>query len=652
MPDARQETGHGRTNSSAMRRNTLLAAVAAAAVVASGAVSAAPTCTGSVPTLACGDRVIADPLLSATFIQYGSEAWPALRAIEKIAPEVVDVKTLAQLTGNPRHKSAGGRDIPVIRLTDEKVKRPKKKVVVSLSAHGNEPAGREGGLRYVENVARWWKTNRQHKVYTGDVGMPLSSVLGQVEVWLGVINPDGWAAGDVGGVYERGNARDADLNREFPTVGWTNRNATPLSEPEAQGWVRFVRSLGKITTASDIHGELTSANAAYADLMWPAAQWNPRMQAQELQLAKHMIRTVERKFVEQHVALGLATDALGVQSPSDAATGYDVVGYDDGGFMGDWFAQELGAVEIDAENFLSHSVPMNAWLGPLEQAHVAGVQGIIESLMVEALVTHKVRPSLKLGRVAYAFDPRRVKSSDGLGYIPEKGDRPKKYDVSRMRYFDDLRAAAGTTVAKLYSADIASGRAKLSRYDTLVLADVAMPPDAKGRKVNPEKYRKALQSFVRGGGQLLLTDAAVPYVRWFGATGDAAIKSAKTNAGHIDFGDDRSHPWEKGLMGSASQTYYEVPLGFAPRNEAPHYGVATADWTRLKGTTVGTVTPNGGTAFTALGSIPYGKGRVAIFGALLPTPTEENDHVEGLKDYGVTIAGGQVFHTILGYRRR
>ena len=625
----------------------LAAAVIAGSLAVPG--GAAPVCTDPIPQAACGNRVIADPLLSGTFIQYGSEAWPALEAIEKIAPGVIEVRSLAQWTGNKAYKSAGGRAIPLIRITDEsKPRRNKRIVVVSLSVHGNEPAGREGGLRYAENIARWWKSDKKHKVYSGDVAMPLDSVLAKTELWLGVVNPDGWAVGDLtaAGIFGRGNARGADLNREFPTKGWTNRNATPLSEPESRGWTAFLRSLPRVDGASDIHGELTSANAAYADLMWPAGQWTPKRQAQELQLARHMIRSVERKFVEQNVALGIATDALGVQAPSDAATGYDVVGYDDGGFMGDWFTQEFGALEIDAENFLSHTVPSNAWVGPLEQAHVAGVQGIIESLMVEVHVSPKVKPKLNLGRVAYAYDPRRVTSADGLGFKPETGDKPKKYDVSRMKYFDDLRRASRGTVAPLSTYDIASGRAKLSRYDTLVLADAALPPDARRRRVNEAAYRRALQSFVRGGGQLLLTDAAVPYVKNFGVNGDDAIQETQTNAGHIDFG-DRTHAWERDLMESASQTYYEVPLGFSPQNEAPHYGVATAEWTRVKGTTVGTVDD-----FTALGSMPYGKGVVSIFGAILPTPTEENDHVEGLQDYGVTIAGGQVLHAILAYRRK
>ena len=127
------------------------------------------------------------------------------------------------------------------------------------------------------------------------------------------------------------------------------------------------------------------------------------------------------------------------------------------------------------------------------------------------------------------------------------------------------------------------------------------------------------------------------------------LREVNTNAGHIDFG-EHTHPWEMGLAETASQTYYEVPLGFAPTSSAPHFGVSTDAWEKAKGVTVGTVSDSAG-AFTALGSIPYGKGQVSIFGALLPTPSEEEDHVEGLKDYGVTITGGQVFHTMLGYRR-
>src|SRR3712207_144455 len=136
---------------------TVVALAASFAVPASGA----PVCTDPIPQAACGDRVIADPLLSGTFIQYGSEAWPALDAIEKIAPDVIEVRSLAEWTRNKKYVSTGGRQIPVIRITDEKKPRKNKRVVVvSLSVHGNEPAGREGGLRYAETLARWWKGDK------------------------------------------------------------------------------------------------------------------------------------------------------------------------------------------------------------------------------------------------------------------------------------------------------------------------------------------------------------------------------------------------------------------------------------------------------------------------------------------------------------
>jgi hypothetical protein len=56
-------------------------------------------------------------------------------------------------------------------------------------------------------------------------------------------------------------------------------------------------------------------------------------------------------------------------------------------------------------------------------------------------------------------------------------------------------------------------------------------------------------------------------------------------------------------------------------------------------------------SITNLGELAHGDGSIAVFGAILPQPTEENPHLYGLADYGVTITGGEVLHTMLGYRR-
>jgi hypothetical protein len=59
--------------------------------------------------------------------------------------------------------------------------------------------------------------------------------------------------------------------------------------------------------------------------------------------------------------------------------------------------------------------------------------------------------------------------------------------------------------------------------------------------------------------------------------------------------------------------------------------------------TVGTVA----SGRTGLGRISLGEGTVGIIGAILPPPIEKNDHYFGLADYGVTVAGGQIFNNML-----
>lgn len=640
------------------RFRPLFSLIALALVVALPLTSqAAPTCTDPATQAACGGRVVAPPLQTVSFLQYGSEYKPALDAIEKVAPEIIKVDTLGNMIGKPELKSKGGNQIYVVRITDESVTTAKRQVAISLSVHGIESAGREGGIRYIEDLARWWKTDPDHELYAGDQPVPLNQILAETEIYISVINVDGWAAGDLGkaGTFSRGNSSGVDLNREFPTMGWTKRSYTPLSEPESIGWDALVSSLDNLTTATDIHGELTSANNAFSDIMYPAGQWNPRRQAQQLQFAQNMKTTVERKFVEEGVAIQQLFDEVpeerGPMKAANVATAYDVVGYDDAGFMGDYFVSK-GAVEMDVENFLSHQVPANVWVPAVEQAHVAAVKGNMEATIVESMITHDVRASLDLGKVAFVRDPSRVRSDDanGLGFNPEGSENPKAYSVNRLRYFTDLGHTVNTRkdrrVQGMGSAGITLH--DLSAYDSIVLADTTMPADTGGRTFSEDAYITALSNFVKGGGQLVLTDSAVNLVPRLTEIAATAIKTGKTNAGHIDFG-TRDHLWEQDLSGTPSQTYFEVPLGYTASGQAPHWGIDQAAWEAAGGRTVGTVTA-GGSTFTALGELPVGEGSIAIFGAILPTQTEANPHVYGLADYALTVAGGQVLHRILGYR--
>jgi hypothetical protein len=131
----------------------------------------------------------------------------------------------------------------------------------------------------------------------------------------------------------------------------------------------------------------------------------------------------------------------------------------------------------------------------------------------------------------------------------------------------------------------------------------------------------------------------------------------RTDAGHVDFvaplGD---HPYEEGLVGKPSQTYYEVMLGYPSREQSPNYGVLRTAWEEAGGTSVATVgEQSGGSPNTALGHLDRGKGRLTIFGAILPQaieslPDVETPHPHGLASYAVTITGGQVLDNVLAYR--
>ncbi len=661
-----------------MRLRPLVAAVALPALLLVTTQSqAAPTCTGPTPTALCGDRVVAEPEQSVAFHQFDGpleSVEASLRAIEALAPRYLDVMSLAVATGDESHQSAGGLPIWVVRITDEHAPPAgKKQVAVSLSVHGLEAAGREGGLRYVEDLARWGADEPDKLLYSGDTGVPFAEVMEQTETWIGFTNSDGWAAGDLdsttGPGFERGNENGGkDLNRDFATVGWYDRTGgrgTAESEPEVAGWATLVRTLPNLTTSTDIHGEITTPNDAFSDLIIPAGQWTPKRQDQVNQLSLNMIRTVERKFEEEGVVLAdvlaqLPVDGATPRKPANVAAAYDIVGYDDSGFMGDWFSQTQDSVHMDVENFLSNLAPNNAYVPLIEQAHVAAVRGNIEATIVEALLTDDVTPSADYGRVAYVDDPQRTSSdpsvqdgNPGTGSSVVGDEVQVPYDVSRLDYYAELREAFGATVDPLSAAEVSRGKT-LSRYDTLVVTDMELPA---GSTVDRARYVASLDRFARDGGQLLLTDRALALLDDLEVVAPEDLTVNRTDAGHVDFvaplGD---HPFEQGLVGKPSQTFYEVMLGYPSRESTPNYGIERAAWETAGGTTIATVGPQGGDSpNTALGTIGRGLGRITVFGAILPQAVEslpglETPHPHGLASYAVTITGGQVLDNVLSYR--
>ncbi|MGH2692605.1 MAG: hypothetical protein ACRDHM_08900, partial [Actinomycetota bacterium] len=215
----------------------------------------------------------------------------------------------------------------------------------------------------------------------------------------------------------------------------------------------------------------------------------------------------------------------------------------------------------------------------------------------------------------------------------------KPYSATPMRYFEDLSEFARRELEAVESTDVDSG--ELGDLDSFVLTTWPMPPDEDGRFANQADAVEDLRAFVEEGGNLVLTDEALKLLEPLGMIANGSVTKTVTNAGHIDitnFGD----AYAEGLHVTASQTYYEVPLGYTATNNAPHWSVPRAPWEAAGGVTVGTV--NGR---TGLGRTALGQGQIGIIGALLPPATEKNDHYFGLADYGVTVTGGQILNNML-----
>lgn len=643
-----------------IRRALALLTAGALLVAGSSLASAAPVChtSSEVTEAACGLRIFAEPLNSTTFVQHdplpggvlAGEYELGIKELARRFPRFVKVNKLTTLLNEPLAKSYGGREIWVIEVTDFNAPEAGKlPIAVSMSVHGAERAGLEGGVRYAEDLARWGTSDPGHLLRNGteadSTAIRADEALRKTHLYLSNINPDGWSTGDLhnGGLYVRGNDRGVDLNREFPTIGWSNTSVSHLSEPEAIYWKKYM-DIVRPKVASDLHGEVTSVNNAFADLMIPAGQWNPVQQAQEARLARHMTSNVYRYFAENNVVLGTALAPAGIR-PADYATGYDVVGYDAAGFMGDWYTQAYGALEIDVEHFLSHMVPNSEWFGPLEQAHVAAVRGEIETLIVDGLTMSQVEVDLNLGAVGYVFDPAIITDADGYGGPnPPAGYTPMPYSVTPMRYFDDLSGSTDEALVPLGGHDIVADDA-LAGLDTLVMINPGLPVDPDGAFDQAAAIAR-IRAWVEGGGNLILTDEALTLLDEFGIVQASSVTKSMFGAGHIDTPPTFSDAYTLGLHPTDSQTYYEVPLGYSlSGSQSPHWTVATSAWTAGGGTSVATI----GSGRTGLGRVKVGQGTIGIFGAILPPPTEKFDHFYGLADHAVTVAAGQILNNMIRF---
>ena len=635
----------------------IVAALAVAALAAVPALTAPAAAIDPDPT-----RVFPDPLVAGDFVQYsensvspGPKYISGLRELEDLYPKVVRVAPIGKLIDKPKLKSVGGRAIPVTIVTDESVpNKGKVDLYISMSIHGLERAGLEGGVRFIEDIARGWyaeKAGEDPFVLTnGDpdrkyyAEMTASEVLRKARLVFVDLNPDGWAAGDrspdAEGSFKRGNDHEyenalpgplccVDLNRQWPTLGYardTGEQYKTMAEPEARAGRKLIENFLDVPEgAADLHGE-NEDNVLLA-IMFPGGQFDPRGLAQQVELAESIKYNVNHSVFPG--AEGLLSDLNDQVYPAEYHTAYDAIGYDDAGFQGDYLVQQ-GILEMDHEYIFSNAAPNNVFVPALEQVHVDTTRALLKATIVTTIKSDQIDYTANLkGRAAYVFNPKVLRHTDPGLPKPPFGFSQKPYASTSMQYYRDLAKYTTTPLEPINVNDVAAGRG-LKRLDTIVVTD---------RHVDSDKFWTSLRRFVRDGGNVVLTDASLKGLVDLKVVEKSAVTRILQDAGKIE-NVDREHPLLEGVTGIFGQTYFEVSLGFpfgVDGDRSPAWIVDTEAWENAKGTTAGTAGDG-----TALGSIDVGDGTISIFGAVLPDASQKYPHTQGLADYAVTYGANAV----------
>jgi hypothetical protein len=527
------------------------AAVAACllAVAAVPAVATPPLPDAPLPADAL-DRVFPEPLLSADYVQHGPDPLGRMQYLDGITelaeryPQVIRVDDIGELIGEEEVRSVGGREIPVITVTDFSVPDEEKvDLYFSMSIHGLERAGLEGSLRFIEDVGIAWALEQAGGeplvMANGDPDKPAytelttSEVLARARLLFVNLNPDGWAAGDrhvPGTGFKRGNdSSNLDLNRQWPTIGWARTSGAQydtMSQPEAQAGRKLIEDyLGVPDGAADLHGQF--AAEVLLAIMFPAGQFDPLQLAKQVELADAIKYNVNHSV---HRGAGGLLSGLGLTvQPAELHTAYDAIGYDDSGFQGDYLVQQ-GILEMDHEYIFSNLVLNHIWVPELTQVHVDTTREPLKATIVTTIVAgEKITYRADVGGpVAYVANPE-VLTEAGAETEPRFGHPQEPYTSTSMRYWEDLAEHTTTQVVPITS-DAVAAEGDLSGLTTVVVTDRDVPryETDDGTLLEPDRaaFWSNLRALAEAGGNLLLTDSALQGRADMGVVDAGAISRA------------------------------------------------------------------------------------------------------------------------------
>ena len=356
-----------------------------------------------------------------------------------------------EFTPKPENQSAGlptsgvnrsKSDLYVVRVTDETVPDAgKKRYALSLSIHGIERAGAEGGIRAIEDLVTAGTAGAGNKKLLPAAAGPsptFGETLRKTIIYFTLPNPDGWRRGSVseGGVFfQRYNGNGMDTNRDWPDIGFSHRFYTANSEPETRAYSRFFKGVeanhGQYAAGDDLHGQPFADALSYTMMPHGRHDWPKN---QRLTEAAKKINTATNSMVSwspivqpnsepQGGAVPCAPDALGTPCAKiygqTWGTVYDTINYTTAGTLGDWFdsTEGLNADGIDNEMSFSH-LDRNITFDPhTEQMHVDGNKALIWSHVTSMLAPPDQRFDAP-GRKGYVPNERLKRSEKSAPPIP------------------------------------------------------------------------------------------------------------------------------------------------------------------------------------------------------------------------------------------
>lgn len=344
--------------------------------------------------------------------------------------------------GLPSALSRVSSPLYVVRVTDESVPDAgKERYVVSLSIHGAERQGAEGGTRAMEDLVTAVTTGRlmQPVVTTKEIGVPVPTfgdVLRRAIVYFAWPNPDGWRRGDAQdahALYQRFNGNGVDLNRDWPVIGGQFSPYSALSEPETKAFHSFLSDLGghgPVRALDDLHGQLVADSFSYMLLIGGRRDFQRN---EELRLLSLTINKVQREMLGWSPlideSLTSAPDCTGgVVCPTGMAaqtfgTVYDTLNYTAAGSLVEWAASPGGLDAVGVGNEMSFSSQSAAqWDPHVTQLWIDGNRGIIYAHLAELLARRRAKFAAR-GRKAYVALPR-VKRRERGARAPSGDPQP------------------------------------------------------------------------------------------------------------------------------------------------------------------------------------------------------------------------------------